>query len=79
MDNRMTSNDSVVPDPTQMSHEALVCLMKKDAERQEPLVTVIATMLEETVLRNEQNQKKSTLPSFIGKRPPLSASAFVTR
>mmetsp|Transcript_13399 Transcript_13399/g.31415 ORF Transcript_13399/g.31415 Transcript_13399/m.31415 type:complete len:294 (-) Transcript_13399:90-971(-) len=72
-------SQSVVPDPSLMTHEALVLLMKKDAERQEPLVTVIAQMLEETVLRNEQSSKKSTLPSFQGKRPPLSACAFVTR
>jgi hypothetical protein len=69
----------VVPDPHAMSHTRLTELMKKDAARQEPLVTVIATMLEETITRNEQNQKKSTLPSFHGRRPPLTASAFVTR
>jgi len=75
----MDTADSVVPDASLVSHEGLIVLMKKDAERQEPLVSVISTMLEETVMRNEQNQKKSTLPSFLGKRPPLSASAFVTR
>ncbi|EKX32551.1 hypothetical protein GUITHDRAFT_82190 [Guillardia theta CCMP2712] len=53
--------------------------MKKDAARQEPLVAVIAHMLEETVVRNEQLQKKSSLPSFTGRRPPLTASAFVNR
>jgi hypothetical protein len=70
---------NAVPDPNQVSHRQLIDLMKADAARQEPLVAVIATMLEETITRNELNQKKSTLPAFQGRRPPLTASAFVTR
>mmetsp|Transcript_18659 Transcript_18659/g.42702 ORF Transcript_18659/g.42702 Transcript_18659/m.42702 type:complete len:329 (-) Transcript_18659:117-1103(-) len=75
----MDSSKSVVPDATQISFPGLIELMKKDAARQEPLVAVIANMLEETVVRNEQLQKKSSLPSFTGRRPPLTASAFVNR
>lgn len=68
-----------VPDATEHSHQALTELMKADAARQEPLTTVIGAMLEETVIRNDMKQKQSSLPAFTGHRPPLSASAFVTR
>ena len=67
-----------VPDGP-LSYGMEVEMMKQDAQRQEPLVPVIASMLEETVSRNEKNCKKSSLPSFHGRRPPLSASDFVTR
>ena len=68
-----------VPDATEHTHEALIELMKADAARQEPLTQVIGAMLEETVIRNDMKQKQSSLPSFTGRRPPLSASAFVAR
>jgi hypothetical protein len=55
-------------------------MMKLDAARQEPLVAVIAAMLEETVKRNERSGKTSTMTSFHGLRPPpLGAAAFVSR
>lgn len=75
------SADNKVPDASKMDHEKVVELMKKDAARQEPLVSVIATMLEETVMRNDLIKKRSSvsLSSFHGRKPPLSASAFVTR
>ena len=53
--------------------------MKMDAAKQEPLVAVIAAMLQETVERNDRSNKQSTLSSFCGRRPPLAAAAFVTR
>lgn len=62
-----------------VAHEKMVEMMKKDAAKQEPLVIVIARMLEETVQRNDQNNKKSTLSSFQGLKPPLSACSFVKR
>ena len=68
-----------VPDATEHSHRALMELMIADAARQEPLISVIGSMLEETVVRNDAKQKQSSLPSFTGRRPPLSASAFVAR
>lgn len=59
---------------------AAVELMKLDAARQEPLVAVIAAMLEETVKRNERSGTTSTMTSFHGRRPPpLNAAAFVSR
>ena len=60
------------------AHEA-EALMKLDAAKQEPLVAVIAAMLQETVERNDRSNKQSTLSSFCGRRPPLAAAAFVTR
>jgi hypothetical protein len=57
----------------------LAVVMIKDAQRQDPLVGVIGSMLEETVLRNDEHQKQSNLTSFTGKKPPLSPYAFVTR
>lgn len=68
-----------VPDATEHSHQSLIEIMKADAARQEPLTSVIGAMLEETVLRNDLKQKQSSLPAFTGRRPPLSASAFVAR
>ena len=68
-----------VPDATEHSHQALTEMMKADAARQEPLTSVIGAMLEETVLRNDLKQKQSSLAAFTGRRPPLSASAFVAR
>jgi hypothetical protein len=68
-----------VPDATEHSHQALTEIMKADAARQEPLTSVIGAMLEETVIRNDLKQKQSSLPAFTGRRPPLSASAFVAR
>ena len=53
--------------------------MKEDAQMQEPLVGVIAAMLDETVQRNERNRKTCTLASFNGSRPPLTPTQFVTR
>ena len=62
-----------------VSHKMLAVVMIKDAQRQDPLVGVIGSMLEETVLRNDEHQKQSTLTSFTGRKPPLSPFAFVTR
>ena len=62
-----------------LKHPALAQFMIKDAQRQEPLVAVIASMLEETVMRNDEHQKQSNLTSFTGRKPPLSPCAFVTR
>jgi tRNA(His) 5'-end guanylyltransferase len=54
-------------------------LMKTDAARQEPLLSVIGSILEESIMRNHAIQEDSSLPSFTGRRPPITPSAFVTR
>ena len=67
------------PPPHECPAVTAVESMKQDAQRQEPLVGVIACMLEETVQRNEQTGRTCTLTSFNGRRPPLTPDAFVKR
>jgi hypothetical protein len=71
--------DSASMDGTELSFHQQVECMKEDAARQEPLVPVIARMLEETVKRNDEQSTGCVLQAFHGRRPSLSASAFVQR
>ena len=63
-------------------HYKIVEAMKKDGDRQEPLVPVIAGMLQETVLHNDQNRTTNSRTYsafqdlFNGRQPPLVSASL---
>ena len=65
-------------------HYKIVEAMKKDGHRQEPLVPVIAGMLEETVLHNDQNRTTNSRTYsafqdlFNGRKSPLVSASLHT-
>jgi hypothetical protein len=56
-----------------------VAAMKVDAEAQEPVVKLIAELLEETVARNDSLGRSTALAAFEGEKAPVRAGAYVRR
>jgi len=56
-----------------------VAAMKADAALQEPVVKLIAELLEETVARNDSQGRSTALAAFEGEKAPVRAGAYVRR
>lgn len=56
-----------------------IAAMKADATLQEPVVKLIAELLDETVARNDSLGRSTALSAFEGEKAPVRAGAYVRR